>query len=64
VVQVPAQSTEHPQPCDAPVPAHAPADHWQLALHVSVSVPQLPHATVRVLPGRHAPWAPQTPALQ
>jgi hypothetical protein len=32
----------------APCPAHVPATHWPQASHVSVSVPQLPHAEVRV----------------
>lgn len=39
----------------APCPPHVPATHMLDELHVSVSVPQLPHATVRVVPGVHTP---------
>jgi hypothetical protein len=41
-----------------------PAVHWQLVLHVSVSVPQLPQETWRVLLGAHAPWFWQLPVVQ
>jgi hypothetical protein len=54
-VHVPLQVESHPQPCVAPEPLHEPADHWQLELHVSVSVPQLPQASDRVPPGAQTP---------
>lgn len=38
-----------------PWPPHVPATHMLDELHVSVSVPQLPQATVRVAPGVHDP---------
>jgi hypothetical protein len=44
-----------------PWPMQVPADHWQLALQVSVSLPQLPHPTVRVLLGAHGPSLAQGP---
>jgi hypothetical protein len=46
----------------APCPAHAPAAHWQLALHVSISVPQFPQDIDRVLPGAQ-PSPEQLPCI-
>jgi hypothetical protein len=67
-VQVPLQA-EHPQLCVVlDEPLHAPAVHWPLGLHVSVSVPQAPHASLRVLLGVqtavlpvHTPLGSQVP---
>ena len=39
----------------APWPVQLPRVHWQLALQVSVSVPQLPQVSERVAPGAHVP---------
>lgn len=41
-----------------PCPAQLPLTHVQLILHVSVSVPQLPQASIRVPPGVHMPVQP------
>ena len=48
---------EHPWPAHMPLGCHAP-----VALHVWVSVPQLPHSTGFVCPGPHTPA--QAPAVQ
>lgn len=48
----------------APWPEQVPPDcHAPLALHVWVSVPQLPHATGLVWPGAHAPVHEAAPPL-
>jgi hypothetical protein len=47
-----------------PWPVHAPAAHWPHALQVSVSVPQFPQATVRVVLGVHTGAAPHEQAPQ
>jgi hypothetical protein len=36
-----------------PCPVQAPAAHWPHPLQVSVSMPQSPHAIVRVVEGVH-----------
>lgn len=44
-----------PEGAQTPWFMHEPATHMPLASHVSVSVPQLPQADMRVWPGAHTP---------
>jgi hypothetical protein len=66
-VQVPEQLPQTPigsHDCVKVVfPAQAPAAHWQAGAQVSVSTPQPPQATVRVVDGAQTPWFEQAPSL-
>jgi hypothetical protein len=48
----------------APWPAQLPSVQVHDALQVSVSVPQLPHASDRIAPGAHTPCPVQLPSVQ